>query len=373
MFQLTCMAGELARALSLASQVSGREKQVPILRAVRIDASKKGATFSATNMDHGVRVNIAAEGSGTAYVETALIEPKAAALRSDQPVSIAADKDGKFITVTQGKTRWRVPILLGDGFPDSACSPISGNPVQVPSGPLFAAIDIAKEAINPGLANSYDMGALFDMQDGFRIVSTTSKKFSIVQIDAPVLPVSFILPNSAMAVIGHMFRASDVLAIIATPDAITVTADDVMYKTKLIEQKYADWRKALAKQVVGLDGQCVISARELIETINRASMIAEDKTKDGAALGVRVHLAEGEFLASAKNRSNEEGSDACAFEGDAGDFVVSALFLRQMVGTMSSDKIRIRFAPTDPEKPIAIYQEPAGALDNFRIVMPMRA
>lgn len=374
-FQLTCMAGELARALSLATQVSGREKQIPILRAVRIAATKTACTIAATNNDHGMAVTIAAEGDGVVYVDASMIAPKSAVLRHDKPVTITGDEDGKNITVTQSRTRWKIPVLDGaDSFPTDMTKAVKGKSVKMTAGPFLHALSIAPDAIWPGIARTFDMGALLDMGDGkFRVISTNTKVFSVIELDAPALQVEqIIFPNDAMSAVRSLFKDADELEIVATADAMSISAERLIYRTKLVEGQFPDWRKAVEKQAgAALDGEAIASSTAIIETLDRAAAIAEDKNKDGAVLGVRVQIGDGEFSAKATNRTGEEGEDSCECPGSEGLFGVSATHLRKMIGNLGSRDVRLTYSTTDPEKPVVVHAHPAER-ENYRLVMPMR-
>lgn len=374
-FHLKCMAGEFARALSLVSQVSGKEKQVPILRAIKIEVGATAATLIATNTDHAARVDIAADGNGTAYIEAALLVGKAAALRQSQPVEITADDEGKFVSVVQGKTRWKVPLLDGSGFPSAFTTPGKGKKVEIQTAPLFHAFTVVREAITQGIAFSYDMGALLDMDDGFRAVGTNGKVLAVVQLDAPALPVSIVVPNDAMTAMQALFRDADAIQVAATKDMLAVESDGIWYKTKLIEMPYPDWRRARDKASGELDGSATVALDEFVGTIDRAAAITETRTKDGAALAIKVSMADGEMSITSRNSQiGEEGADVCEYSGEhGGGFTTSGPNLKRMLTTMPGNAVRMAFHTSDPEKAAVLYAEPPGELDNYRIVMPMRA
>lgn len=372
-FTLTCMAGELARALSLVSQVTGKEKQVPILKAVRIHVERGSASVSATNNDHGATVTFAAEGDGTAYIDAALIAPKSKVLRPGQPVEIVS-KTGKTATIKQGVTEWKLPLLADgdDTFPIAMTEPVPGDPISMTAGPLLRALAVAPDAIWAGVGKTADMGALLDMgEERFRVISTNGKVvLSVVEIDAPTLPATVVIPNGAMATLRSMFGEADELQIVANTAAMSASCDGVTYRTKLVEGHYPNWRGVVTTQAGPLlDGEATADTSAILETIDRAAAIAGIGGTD--VLAARIKIAGGEFSISTKNRNGEEGHDVCPCAGTDGQFTIPVSFMRKMIANIGSKTVTLRYSTTDHEKPVAIHAVSADR-DDYRLVMPMR-
>lgn len=375
MFTLTCMAAELARAVSLATQVSGNSKQLNILKSCMIEVANGSATIAATDMDHAVRVTLAGEGAGTVFIDTAMLAQKSAALRPNQPVTISGD-DGASVMMVQGKTKWKIPLINEaehKQFPHEITQPIPGDPVDIGGAVFINALSAAKTIVREGMGSPINMGVFLDTSDGFRAVGADTRGLFLVQMENDPIAVSIIVPNNSISVISNIFRSADVVSIIATPDAMSVAADGVMYRTKLVDQAYADWRKAYAVQTKSLTGSVILDAADISEAVRRATAIAEEKGKDGASLAVRLTFADGECAASAKNRNGEEGVDYCPADGDDGSAMVNAGVLLDAVGSFNSERLMIRFN-TDADSVSAIQLEPYPPAErqNVRVVMPRR-
>lgn len=370
-FRLTCMAGELARALQLASQTAGREKQIPILRAVRIAVTKDGATISATNNDHGVTVSIAAEGEGTAYVDIGLILPKAQVMRPSQPVTLTSE-DGKFIEMKQGRTGLKAPMLDGDAFPVDMTKAVDGKGITVAAGPLLHAFSVAPDAIWPGISQPMYMGALLDMEGGkFRVVATSGKVLSVMELDIPAFDRSIIIPNEAMAAIRSMFKDAETLEIVATESALSVSGNEVTYHTRLIEGRFPDWRRVVAGE--NIENIATIDPAEVLGAVIRASAVSEEKAKDGSFLAVWVNIDDGELLAKASSKIGEAGEDTCPTDGPAGEFVVNSIHIRRMLGNIGASKATITYPTTyNPDVPVIIRAYPSER-ENYRAISQVRA
>jgi len=369
MFTLTCMAAELARAVNLVTFVSGNSKQLAILKSSMIEVGGGQAVIAATDMDHSVRVSFAADGEGRVFIDTAALAQKSGALRPNSPVTISGDD--KAVTVVQGKTRWKLPVIDGAAFPFEITQPIPGDAVQIGCGAFINAMTSARAIVRELGGQPINMGVYLDTSDGFRAIGADSRGLAVVQIENDPLPVSVLVPTNSISAMFGIFRSADVLDVVATEAGMTVSADGVMYRTKLVEQGYADWRRALTAQTAGISGSVILDAVDLVAAIKRATAIAEDKSKDGASVAVRLTFADGECCATAKNRNGEEGVDYCPAEGDAGTCMVTAGFLLDVIGSFSSERLLIRLN-TKVEGAITIESYPADKVENVRVLMPRR-
>jgi len=368
-FTLTCMAAELARAVNLVTFVSGNSKQLTILKACMIEVGGGTAVIAATDMDHAVRVSFAADGEGRVFIDTAALAQKSGALRPNSPVTISGDE--KAVTVVQGKTRWKLPVIDGAAFPHEICQPIPGDPVQIGCGEFINALTAARAVVRELGAQPINMGVFLDVTDGFRAVGADSRGLAVVQMSADPLPISVLVPTNSISAMFGIFRTAETLGIIATENGMSLAADGVMYRTKLVEQGYADWRRAQTAQVKGISGSVILDAADLIAVVKRATAIAEDKSKDGASVAVRLTFADGECCATAKNRNGEEGVDYCPADGDAGTCMVTAGFLLDVIASFTSERLMVRLN-TQTEGAITLESYPADKIENVRVLMPRR-
>lgn len=377
-FALECIAGEMSRALGMARSVTDGGLKVPILKAVRIEVGKAGAEFAATNTDHSIRTSVAAAGRGIIHADTATLAVKAAALRPNQPVTLTGEDDGKYITMVQGKTRWRVPVLLGDGFPVDFTKGVKGKTIKVAREPFFAALAITQANVVPDISRSVGMGVFLDMgEERFRVVSAARHGLYIVELDAPRLPVNIIVPSDSSRAIREIFKEADELTL-TCQDAepfggnFVIEADGILYRTKLIGQEFANWRDAYAKQTGDLAASCVVDRGQILEALRRTAAIAEDHEKMGSYVGITMTVADGELTFSAKNRSGEEGTDTCPAEGDPGRFATSAYLFETALANLIGDRLRIHYRAGDETGPALLEPEPKGERDDCRLIMPMR-
>jgi len=369
MFTLTCMAAELARAVNLVTFVSGNSRQLAVLKSSMIEVGGGTATIAATDMDHSVRVSFAADGEGLVFIDTAALAQKSGALRPNSPVTISGDE--KSVTISQGKTKWKLPVIDGTAFPLEITKPIPGDAVQIDCAKFVNAMTAARVVVRDLNSGVINMGVYLDANDGLRAVGGDTRGLSVVEISDATMPISVVVPTGSISAIFGIFRSAETLDIVVTENGMTVSADGVTYRTKLIEQAYVDWRRAQAANIKDLNGSVIMDAADLIGVVKRATAIAEDKSKDGTSVAVRLVFSGGECCATAKNRNGEEGVDYCPAEGDDASCMVTAGFLLDIAGSFTSERLKISMN-TQTEGAIKIEPYPTTEFENVRILMPRR-
>lgn len=365
--QLTALAADFARAMQLAGTVAGSGKQVPILKACRIEASNAGISIAATNGDHGVSARIDGSGKGVFFVDVALMSAKTALLKGSQDVTIKGDTDGKFVTVSQGKTRWRVPLLDGEAFPVAMTEAVAGAATEVDRAALFGALDAVLPNVDAGDNRIIGRGPLFDCVDGFRVLAAGGRALYVVKIDATPLPMSIVVPLASAHAMMSVFRGGKALGIVVTQDAMSMVSDGVTYRTKLIEGQYPDWRAVLKHSTSGHDGSAVIDRVAAGEAVARAGAVSFTGTK-GAWLAARVTLTGDEMQVTSSNRDGEEGYDAIPAEGDGGTFAVGTDKMIEALRGLRGEKVTMRFSKS-AEGPVII----ADGDEDYRLLMNMRS
>ena len=365
-FNLTAQAGDFSRAIHLATAVAGSGKMVPILKACRIVVGKQGGTVSATNGDHGASISFPATGNGECFMDMALISAKASLLKPGQDVTVSGDKDGKFVTVSQGRTRWRVPLVDGDAFPETMTEAVTAKPVTVDRAALWGAISAAEACVDAGDNRIIGRGVYLDSSIGFIAVAASGRAlYGRVAGDTP-LPVSVVVPNGSIGAMIGMFRSGATVDVSVTDQAMSVSADGVLYRTKLIEGTYVNWRAVAEMNRKGHDGQVTIPRQAAIDMVSRAAAISFVGAK-GSHLSVRITITADEVHALASNRDGEEGYDAIPATGDPGTFAMGTDLLLNALSGLDGSDVTLRYSTKD-DGPVVI-----GTDDDFRLLMNMRA
>lgn len=366
-FILEILGGDLKRALEIATQVTDTGTKIPILKTTRIECEPDSATFIATNLDHSIRVSVPASGSGSVNLDTQTLAAKANVIDAKKPVMFAGDD--KFVSITQGRSRWKMPIITGDNFPVDLVGPIA-DPVEIDARKFFMGIRAAQTVIDPGaIGIIVAHGALLDMRDGFRVVGAASKGLSVERIGDTVIQNDCILPNRSMQAAAAIFKDSATIMMAATENAISISDGDIFYRSKLIEGKFLDWRRS-ALRADKNTSTVTVDVPEMLLAIEASSAIREDIQKSGRWVVARLEFEGGTCSVIASNRDGEEGRNEFSYDGDNGSIVVNAEVFSACVRSIEgASQVTMTFQAGSQE-PIKIVAYDGG--DGMRLAMPMR-
>lgn len=365
MFQMRIMARELAACISAAHTVTDSGVKLPILRATHIAIENGTATFIATNTDQTVQTRAACQGSGVVVLDTQMLLSKASVCNPEQPIDF--DGDGKIVTASQGRTKWKMPCLTPDEFPLIVAAQVDAEPVSVVGRDLVAALVKAREGMQPKNPNILG-GAHFDFSSGgLHIVGAAGAGLHSVQVPgfAATQYENFTLPETSLGHVQTLFQGAATCEMRASALAFSLTSDSLMYRSKLLEGTYPPYRNVIPR---GVPGRILLDAAEFAATIRQALAIRDD----GKSLRLAVHIENGAAV-RVTNSDGEESTAECSGDHQSGtpvELKLSPSRLAKALATLDADTLQIEY--TDHMSPIVI--SPVGAeFENLRVIMPLRA
>lgn len=374
-FKLQCMASTLSAALAAATTVTDHGVKVPIIKAIRIEVANGQGELISTNTDQAVRTVIAADGEGVVHLDALALNTKIKALRQTVPVTIEGDE--KAVTIAQGRTKWKLPAVLNSGFDfQAAAARVDGEAMDLNIDQFAAALRAVQPAFHDNNAFQYLMGASLEFYDGgLWVVGTDTHILHAVQIPGKwPSHDGMLVPIEAVNALSRLFAPGTVVKMIATPNAFTLDDGDTLFRSKMIEGKFIDWRRILPPA----DGSILIDAAELMAAMERVSAIREDEGKKARFVPVTMTISDAEITFASKNRDGEEGADFCACERIAGDgahviHFSAAMLMTSLRSFGPIDTVRLEFTPElfqGRPRPLVLHRH-ASATADFRLVNPM--
>jgi len=347
--KISILGRDLQRAMSVVMAVGTNSINSPILQATEIRASGGSATFTAYG-GQSARVTVPADGDGVAYVTTLALAAKVKTLRQTEAAEISISD--ATVSVRQGMSRWTLPALVGDGFPE--WRGVDGDPTEVGED-FFAALKIADGAAPAGDSRPALNGVLIDAGC---VVATDGCYLALepVAIKSRI----GILPKQSVGAINGLFNEAQMRA---DDRAIMFTADGIEFRTTMIETPYLDYRRAIPAK---FDGHNLVTAADMEAAVSRAAAVT---ISGKSALSVNLDAADGGIALTTDNKNGESGEDFVASKSD-GDPIRTAMatrFLLAALRSMPADEIQIDHISGSlikihhPDRP-----------DAFRIVMAMR-
>lgn len=348
-FNLTIKAGDIAGAMAACAQFVDSASKIPILKATRIAVSG-AVTFTATNVAQTVVATAQGEGSGVVCVDTQALASKVSALKPSEHVSMTAD--GQFLHVSQGRTKWKLPVLLDD-FPPQPT--VEGKAVELDSA-FMVALKQTAGALAP------ERGPVFSgvWVDGKSVMGTDGREFRLNEISKK-LP-ACILPSSVIAKLPGLFP--DGAKVVIGPLRATFSTETLTVSTQLVEAQAADWKRIVANAREKTVHACTVPAAAFISAVKRASTIRASGEKAGSFINLQLRFRATEIEVFTRNSDGEEGSDFVACEGGAdADVGFAGGMLIENAESLDAQTIAIAYGTQSD--PIIM-----SAGTSYRIVMP---
>ena len=344
MFHLDIMASELASAIAACGQIIDTSNPIPILKAVRISVENGAAHFLGTNSDQTISLSRAAEGSGVACIDIALLTPKISVLDQSRPASF--EGDGKTVTLRQGKAKWIIPVLLDD-FPLQVADPPKGEEIDFDAS-FLGALVTAEPATLKSASNNYSGVWL---TGGF-VVAVDGKRMRIIETGHDVG--SYVIPPAAIQRAAALFKSGGKM--ILTRQAGQFSSETVRLKSRFADMEPSPWRPTFDKWQSECVNECLVDASQLLSAARRAAAIRASGEKSGSFINMQLRFRRSEIEIFTRNLNGEEGSDIVEAQGSADvDVGFNGGMLLDDIATLSG-RIRIRYGENrhqiimEPEK-----------------------
>lgn len=341
------MARELAAAVSACATVADKGN-VPILKTIRIVASGGAVEFTATDTAQTIHVRAACDGDLSCCVDAQALDQKCRAIKSGEVDIVQSDTD---ITISQGRTKWKIPVMPVADYPAQAAGAVKGKKIEMPET-FLSDIAAAVSHADPTRANL--MGVLLD---GKHMVSTDGKRMAAIEF-ADKLP-RVTLPTQAVNRIALL--DGQITAVIGEL-AATFSTEFVTLRTQLLADPFPDWKRIIPE----LPHSAIVDRAEFMAAVQRATAIRAD---DKRIVYVRLTFGD-EIEIYSRNSSDEDGRDYVACSGAEPAYVgLNADALRSVLSTMDAETIIVRYQ--DFQTPIMIESVKSDR-QNVRVLMPVR-
>lgn len=359
---ITIEAGVLARAMKYAAGIVESSQTIPILANARLSASGDTLQVTTSDLDTELRQDLplAVPGEMATTVDARRLSMLASAVEAGSQIEIKLD--GR-MTVRSGRSRWVLPVLPVDDFPNI---PFDVAPVEteIAGADLARAIDRVIWAVDPKHPHFFLQGPMLHGEDGKVALVGTDKHVLARAITSAAFPEGgseVILSAKFAGILGSL--CADAKSVTLTWDAGKVRAvvGDVQIIGKLISGTYPDYRRVMP---VRAGEPMTIDPAILRSALRRVQLVSTEKTRavkwepgnDKLALSVSGADA---------GEAREELPASCT-EGSATGF--NTTYLDRMAEAVGGDTIAVHHAEATAP---ALFERtvPDGMLC---VVMPMR-
>jgi DNA polymerase-3 subunit beta len=347
--KFTCPRPLLVEALSAVSGVVPTRGIKEVLESVRIDASKGGLSFLATDLEVSMRWTIPAGESVSIAEEGVLLAPAkrlAAILHEipDEPVTLSFGKGA--CTVKSASGQWRITAGNPEDFP-AVEVPDAADGVEIDRVVLrdlvqrtafAAARERMRYALNGVLlvVNGDDVQAV--ATDGKRLAHLAAKCRNPRRTEARA-----IIPTRALTHLVRILKDGDEPLRLSFQDSTAAAASGpAVVQARLVEGTFPNFQDVIP---VNCPRKAVLDRTALEAGLRRASAVfAAASAPQGAS--VKMKFAEGEDLvvsASVPDVGEATVQVPCRYDGSTEEIGFNAAFVLEALAVIAAPEVTFEF------------------------------
>lgn len=322
---MTITPKEISKSIHLASDIA-RPSPMAILSHIIIGNGQ----IVASDIEN--QVTIAAPFDFPAFcVPAARLKSILATLPEDAPLKLD-QKDGKLL-VKSGRSKFTVQTLPMDDFP---MMELGGGKAKVTldQAKLKKQLHDVQHAMGNTQAKPMLNGVFIESKGGkLTAVGCDGARLAMREEDFDGEQFEFILPRNTVARL-HKILGDGVATLTIHVDKVVFDLGGTVFATKLIEQKYPDYRRILPKPA-----HKILVDREIFtEAFDRSAVVLE---KNRAA---RVTI--GRMIAVQCQNNGEVASDEfeASYQGEAFEIGLNPDYMREAMSAIGGDEVEFGFS-----------------------------
>ncbi len=362
---------EFVRGLYRVQSVVEKKVTMPILSNVLIEAQGSGLSFTATDLEIGVRgshpAQIVKEGKTTVSAKKLYEVVK----ELPEKTVVMHLKENNWVEVSCGKSNFKIMALPAENFPS----------LPVLEEKEFFPIEVAtlKEMIAKTIfavstdESRYNLtGVYFACREGeegnvLRMVATDGYRLSMIdrQLKEPLtgLQEGILLPKKGLAELNKLLdEAGESVSFKLKDNNFIVKKENVLLIMRLLDAEFPDYRQVIPTQS---KRKIRLKRRETEESLHRVSLLSSEKTR-----GVKFHFSNDSLEFSAYNPDMGEAKEEIPIEYKAEEITIgfNSRFVLDVLGVLDSEDILLELE--DGVSPAIL--RPENDAQHTCVIMPMR-
>jgi DNA polymerase-3 subunit beta len=247
--KIVCDRERLASAFQTAALFAPSRSPKEILTNIKLDVTKDGATFSATDMEVGARIAIDGldvDAPGSAILPVANF---GAILRESSDEKLRIDATNKGTVVRGERSEFKLPAADADEFP--AVALFEESKYHVIAAPLFRQIIARTEFATDMESSRYAPGGVLLELDAKKITAVGTDGRRLAKMEGPAESVGghktgdtmTIVRTPSMRLIGRALSDSDgEVHLAARASDVLIRTPRATFYSRLVEGRFPRWR-----------------------------------------------------------------------------------------------------------------------------------
>ena len=332
---IICDKQVLAEALSNVSRAVSSKNTLAALEGILMKASDNKLYLTGYDLELAISTAIDAQvkAEGEIVLTAKIFLDMIRRLPSEQ-VTITTDE--KNLTMIKGSmTEYTILGVPASEFPELP-SVEQASVLTLPKAALKEMIGQTLFAIAVSDNKPVHTGSLFDFKDGeLRLVSVDGYRLALRREKMETIgEMSFIVPGKSLSEVAKLMKDEDgMLALNVSKRHITFQIDGYRIVSRLLEGVFLDYKAAIPE---GGQTTIRISTREMIQAIDRASLLISDNIKSP----LRMHFQSGVIQISCSTALGKAYDEiSCIQQGEDVEIGFNSRYMLDALKASEGDEI----------------------------------
>ncbi len=307
--KLTFERAELEKAVDFSMCAVSDRNAIPVVEGIRLRSEKNGkCSLTTYDLEKGfyTEIDCRTEEPGN-YVINAAKFLRIIKSMPDLYITVEVNENCA-VTVSSGRSKFELHALDGETFPNIPT--LSGERGFLIEGGLLKKM-IAQTSFSIGYGNDIRpmlCGACFNItDDGIKIVTCDSNRLSVREkhqkienrnSDSSDLNLKFIVPGKTVGQLTRLIDDDESVNIMLTRKHVIFRLENMTFFSRLIDSEYIDYERVIPK---GRETVAVIERADLLSSLERASLVTEDKALGQAKSYVKATFEDEKIIIESKS------------------------------------------------------------------------
>jgi len=364
--KITIERAALLKTLVHVQSVVERRNTIPILSNVLLSTEGGRLRMSATDLDiqiiDSAEADIEREGTTTVPAQTLLDIVR----KLPDGARVQLDVDGGRMKVVAGRSRFSIPCLPSEDFPNMPRGDME-HTIMLTTSALQQGFERTRFAMSTEETRYYLNGIYLHVIDGVLLAAATDghrlARTRIETGDAPLVGMpSVIVPRKAVGEIVKLIGEYDGdIEIGVSRSKISFDIGNLSLTSKTVDGTFPDYARVIP---VANNTAVTADVKTLSAAVDRVTTIASEKTR-----AVRMRVENGVIVLSVTSPENGTANDevACESTGEI-DIGFNARYFTEVLKYVDSENVELRFDTGSSPVLIKDLSRP----DDANVLMPMR-
>lgn len=372
--KVSCTRENLFQGLAIASHLTTKNANLPVLQNVLIEAEGGTLRFTTTNLEMAVRCMVRGkvEEPGETTVPSKLFYDYVSLLPNE---TVAIDGVSSSLSVACGGYKTKMNTLPASEFPLVPEVQVTSS-VQIPVAPLREALSRTLFAVSTNESRPELTGVLMQFETteqgpAVTLASTDSYRLSeaVIKLEAPVQERTVIIPartlsevNRILSVFKDDVEAGPSIEMCLSDNQVVFKYSTVELVSRIIEGNYPPYRQIIPKT---FQTTAVIDREDLVKAVKTASLFSKTGLFD-----VTLTFSQNGLMVRSVDAQRGENTASCPANVTGSDNTVTVNYRYLLDGLSACAGDHVFFEMIDAAN--ACVVRPTEGKEYVYIVMPIK-